>query len=99
MRRAGGFTLWELLCTLGIAGVAVTAGVPLFRAFVLDARMTADVNAWVLAVQLARSEAAKRGRPVIVCPTDDRVRCGGEDLPLRGGWMVFVNLDDISPFG
>jgi type IV fimbrial biogenesis protein FimT len=99
MRRAGGFTLWELLCTLGIAGVVLTAGVPLFRAFLLDARMTADVNAWVLAVQLARSEAAKRGRPVIVCPTHDTVRCGGEDLPLRGGWMVFVNLDDTSPFG
>ena len=36
MRRMGGFTLWELLCSLGIAAVALTAGVPAFRTFLLD---------------------------------------------------------------
>ncbi len=97
MRWVGGFTLWELLCTLGIAVVVFTAGMPAFRIFLLDARLTADVNAWVLAVQLARNEAAKRGRPVIVCPTDDLARCVGSDSRLRRGWMVFVNLDDNYP--
>lgn len=94
MRRTPGFTLWELLCTLAIAGVAMAAGVPAFSAFVLDAHLTADVNGWVLAVQLARSEAAKRGRPVIVCQTIDTRRCGGTGL---AGWMVYVNLDDEYP--
>ena len=97
MRRPGGFTLWELLCTLGIAGVAFATGVPAFRTFLLDARLTADVNAWVLSVQLARSEAMKRGRPVIVCKTDDTRRCGAADLALDAGWMVYVNLDDEYP--
>jgi type IV fimbrial biogenesis protein FimT len=97
MRRPRGFTLWELLCTLSIAALALTAGVPGFRAFVLDARLTADVNAWVLAVQLARNEAAKRGRPVIVCKTDDTRRCGDAGLPADAGWMVFVNVDDAYP--
>jgi type IV fimbrial biogenesis protein FimT len=97
MRRLRGFTLWELLCTVGIASVALAAGIPAFRTFVLDARMTADVNAWVLAVQLARSEAAKRGRPVIVCPTHDTLRCGAAGSPWLGGWMVFVDLDDRHP--
>ena len=97
MRRQRGVTLWELLCTLSIAAVALTAGIPAFRTFVLDARLTADVNAWVLAVQLARSEAAKRGRPVVVCKTDDSRRCGGAGLPIDAGWMVFVNLDDQYP--
>jgi type IV fimbrial biogenesis protein FimT len=94
MRRASGFTLWELLCTLAIAGVALGTGVPAFSTFLLDARLTADVNSWVLAVQLARSEAAKRGRPVIVCQTLDTRRCGGTDL---AGWMVYANLDDQYP--
>jgi type IV fimbrial biogenesis protein FimT len=97
MRRLRGHTLWELLCTLSIAAVTLTAGVPAFRAFLLDARLTADVNGWVLAVQLARSEAAKRGRPVVVCKTDDTWRCGDADLPVDAGWMVYVNLDDKYP--
>jgi type IV fimbrial biogenesis protein FimT len=97
MRRLRGFTLWELLCTLSIAAVALTAGIPAFRSFLLDARLTADVNGWVLAVQIARSEAAKRGRPVIVCRTDDTWRCGGSDLPGDAGWMVYVNVDDEYP--
>jgi type IV fimbrial biogenesis protein FimT len=97
MRRQRGLTLWELLCTLSIAGITLTAGLPAFRAFLLDARLTADVNGWILAVQLARSEAAKRGRPVIVCKTDDTWRCGDADLPVDAGWMVYVNRDDKYP--
>ena len=97
MCRARGFTLWELLCTVGIAGVALAAGIPAFRIFLLDAQLTADVNGWILAIQLARSEAAKLGRPVIVCQTDDSWRCGGTDLPADAGWMVYVNLDDQYP--
>ncbi|HUQ51319.1 MAG TPA: GspH/FimT family pseudopilin [Gammaproteobacteria bacterium] len=96
MRFALGFTLWELLCTLGIAAVAFGAGVPAFTSFLLDARLTADVNGWVLAVQLARSEAYKRGQPVVVCRTVDTQRCAGA-APAAAGWMVFVNLDDESP--
>jgi type IV fimbrial biogenesis protein FimT len=92
-----GFTLWELLCTLGVAGIALGTGIPAFREFLLDARLTADVNGWILSIQLARSEAAKRGRPVIVCKTDDTRRCGGDNLPLDAGWMVYVNLDDEYP--
>jgi len=95
MRRGLGFTLWELLCTLSVAGVALAAGVPAFRSLLLDARLTADVNGWVLAVQLARSEAAKRGRAVVVCLTADTRRCDVTDP--GAGWMVFVNLDDKYP--
>jgi len=95
MRGTRGFTLWELVCTLAIAGVTLTAGVPAMRSLVLDARRTADINGWVLAVQLARSEAAKRGRPVIVCKTADTWRCAGGELGT--GWMVYVNLDDKYP--
>ena len=93
MREGLGFTLWELVCTLAIAGIALTAAVPSFSSFLLDARLTADVNAWVLAVQLARSEAFRRGRPVIVCQTSDNRQCDG----AAAGWMVYVNLDDEYP--
>ena len=95
MRLALGFTLWELLCTLGIAAITLSTGVPAFRSFLLDARLTADVNGWILAVQAARSEAAKRGRPVVVCMTVDTLRCGGPEE--TAAWMVYVDLDDDPP--
>jgi type IV fimbrial biogenesis protein FimT len=94
---AAGFTLWELLWTLAVGGVLLGLAVPAFRTFVLDTRRTADVNAFVLAVQLARSEAAKRGRAVVVCKTRDLRRCGGAELQYDAGWMVFVNVDDLLP--
>ena len=96
MRHQVGFTLWELLWVLGIAAVMLGAGMPAFDSFVLDARLKADVNAWVLAVQVARSEAAKRGRPVVVCGTADTRSCGAAGAPLPG-WMAFVNVDDTHP--
>jgi type IV fimbrial biogenesis protein FimT len=96
MRREIGFTLWELLCALAIAGVILGAAVPAFSAFLLDARLKADVNAWVLAVQVARSEAFKRARAVMICRTVDTWSCAPATGP-RAGWMVFVNLDDTYP--
>jgi type IV fimbrial biogenesis protein FimT len=97
MQPARGFTLWELLATLAVAGVVVGLGAPSLSEFLLDGRRTADVNALVIAVQLARSEAAKRGRPMVVCKTADRARCGGTEIDFSAGWMVFANLDGQSP--
>jgi type IV fimbrial biogenesis protein FimT len=94
MYAGRGFTLWELLCTLAVAAVLVGAGVPTFGNLLLDSRQTADINAWVLAVQLARSESYKRGRPVTVCRTADTRRCTDA---ATAGWMVFVNLDGRVP--
>jgi type IV fimbrial biogenesis protein FimT len=97
MRQVRGFTLWELVCTLGVAGIVFTATAPGFTGWLRDARLTADVNAIVLAVQLARSEAAKRGQPVIVCRSADRRTCVGDELAVNAGVMVFVNVDDRLP--
>jgi len=92
-----GATLWELLWTLAIAAVVVAVGIPGFTNFLLDARRTADINAFVLAIQLSRSEAAKRGRPIVLCNTADRAACGGSGQNFGAGWMVFVNSDDDRP--
>ena len=97
MHRAAGFTLLELLGTLALAGVLLGLAVPSLRNVLLDSRRTADVNAFVLAVQVARSEAAKRSHTVILCKTLDRWHCGGTELRFDAGWMVFVNVDDRLP--
>ena len=97
LRDAAGFTLWDLLCTLLIASIVLGLGVPSFRTFLLDSRRTADVNAFVLAVQLARNEAAKRGRSVAVCASADGLRCTNPKVRYDAGWIVFVNEDNVRP--
>lgn len=97
MPRSAGYTLWELLYTLALAGVIVGLGAPSLSRFVLESRLSADVNGLVTAIQLARSEAAKRGRPVVLCKTRDRWTCGGVELEYGAGWMVFVNVDGRRP--
>jgi len=97
LRSSGGFTLWELLWTLLVASVLLGIAVPSLQSFVLDARRTADVNGFVLAVQLARSEAAKRGRAVVVCASADTRSCTSPKVRYDGGWIVFVNEDNVRP--
>ena len=97
MRNTAGFTLWELICVLSIAGILVGLAVPSFRAFVLDARRTADVNGFVLAVQVARMEAIKRGEAVVLCQTFDGLRCGNDELGYGSGWLVFADRDKTLP--
>ena len=97
MQRCHGITLWELLLVLVVVSVLSAAGIPGVSAFVLNARRTADVNAFVTAVQLARSEAFKRGRAVVLCKTSDGSSCGGTETEFGRGWMVFVNEDSARP--
>jgi len=97
MERCRGITLWELIWVLALGVTLTAAAAPGFRSFVLDARRTADINAFVTAIQLSRSEAAKRGRPVVLCKTADGSTCGGSEIGFDAGWMVFVNADDIRP--
>lgn len=95
--RALGVSLWELVFVLGLGAIVASLAVPAFRSFLLDARRTADINAFVGAVQFARSEAAKRGEAVVVCKTADGWNCAGSEIRYDTGWMVFVNTDGIRP--
>lgn len=96
MHRSAGFTLQELVLTLALTAVVVGIGAPSLTRFVLDNRRTADINAFVTAVQLARSEAAKRARPVVLCQSTDMLSCGDPD-DYGLGWIVFVNEDGKRP--
>jgi len=92
-----GYTLWELLVAMAVAAIALGLGLPSFERLRLDMQRTAAVNAFVGSVQLARSEAAKRARPVVLCKTVDFERCGGDEIRYDHGFMVFVNEDDARP--
>ncbi|MGH8656829.1 MAG: GspH/FimT family pseudopilin [Gammaproteobacteria bacterium] len=90
--RSDDFTIVELMITLVLAAIILSAAVPSFRDLVQSNRITAQVNEFVTALNLARSEAIKRGVPVRVCTSVDSANCA----PAGGwqqGWIVFSDID------
>lgn len=90
--KAAGFSFIELLVTLALIGVVMTLAVPNFRAFLLNNRITAQTNDFVLALNYAKSEAVKRNLTVTVCSRQDDTTCAG-NTTWDAGWLVFVDLD------
>ena len=95
MRRALGFTLWELLCTLGIAAIDADGrrpGLPL-----VSARRSADGRRQRLGARRpARAQRGREARPARH-RLQDRRHARGAARARRGGWMVYVNLDGHYP--
>src|SRR5262245_7042692 len=99
-RRQRGFTLWELLVTLAVAGVLLGIGIPNFREFQRNGTMTAAANDLLTGTLLARSEALKLqgAPPVVVClvkmPLEATPTCDldATDTTDRG-FIVWVDTD------
>jgi len=67
LRPQHGFTLWELLITLLVAGILIGIGVPNVMEFQRNSAMTAAANQLLNGFIVARTEAVKRQAPVGVC--------------------------------
>lgn len=89
-----GFTLIELMVTLSIAVILLTVAIPSFNSMLRGNRAVTQANELVSGLYLARSEAAKRGIRVSVCPRTNPVSgtesCSGNN-DWSGGWLVFTD--------
>jgi type IV fimbrial biogenesis protein FimT len=97
MDRHPGFTLPELVFAMAIALGLLGWGVPALRDLQRNAARTREVNEFVQAIYLARSEAIKRNGVVSLCPSLDGGSCGPPGTGWQAGWIVFVNRDRDSP--
>jgi type IV fimbrial biogenesis protein FimT len=103
-RRAGGYTLVEMLTALGMLGVVASMAVPSFTELARNERRSAVASRLVATLLQARSETLKRGgRPLVICGVKDRdgdSRLAGDELACSGtdwseGWMM-ATWDDAD---
>ncbi|HHI93919.1 MAG TPA: prepilin-type N-terminal cleavage/methylation domain-containing protein [Gammaproteobacteria bacterium] len=97
-----GFTLLELIITMAIAAILLTMAVPSFQTTIANNRLATQTNNLVTDINIARSEAVKRGTDVVLCSSADpnaaAPTCIGNGNAWTSGWIVFVNgTGDTNP--
>jgi type IV fimbrial biogenesis protein FimT len=87
VERPHGVTLIELLVVLAIAAVLLAVGVPNLRSYFVTNGLATTTNEFHSALNLARSEARKRGVSVTLR------RNGTTSQRWSDGWAMFVDIN------
>lgn len=91
-RLTRGFTLPELLVSLSVISIIAFGALNVLPVWIHANRMVAEVNRFVVALQLARSEAVKQGRKLVLCPRSKQRACG-RSADWKNGWLLFASDD------
>lgn len=93
-RDPGGFTLVELLVTIATLVILLTLGVPNFVELLATWQRDRATKAITTHLQLARTEAIKSTRRVVLCNSSDGSSCStSRDKEWKSGWIVFQDLN------
>ena len=91
-----GFTLFELLLTIGVAALATALSLPALGDVVARNRIRVETNALYHALHRGRRESIMRNQYVSLCKTANGIVCD-PSLGWDVGWMVFVDADQDFP--
>lgn len=96
-RRAGGFTLIELMVTVAVAALIVAMGAPSFLRALTRHAILAQAEELQDAVRVGRNEAMKRSGPVVLCRTEPSRpgHCAG----TAGSWQTWILFADVGRSG
>lgn len=87
LKKSLGLTLIELIITISIVAILVGIAIPSFSSVIRNTRLTTYANELVTSLNLARSEAVKRGVQISVR------RKGSTNQNWDSGWDIFTDLD------
>jgi len=86
-----GYTLGELLTTMGVMGILSAVAIPGMQSMVNNNRRVTMTNDLSYTMHVARSEAITRNQQITVCPSTNQLTCNGDDW--SDGWIVFTDID------
>ncbi len=93
-----GFTIPELIITLGVAAIILSTAVPGVSTTIKNNRLATQVNDIITDIHFARSEAAKRDVRVILCrssnPNASTPQCStdsGTEYTWTSGYLIFAD--------
>jgi len=98
VKAFGGFTLIELMVSVAIVALMIGLAVPSYRYSINSSRISSDSDSLLSALQLARTEAIRRGLSVTVCGSNATgSACSGSNN-WKTGWLVFVDLNNNASY-
>jgi len=93
-RRAGGFTIIEVIMVVAIGAILAAVAVPSMRELLNTTRQTSAVGLLVSDLNQARGEAIKRNARMLVCRRnaagDDCVASAAASVDWGAGWVVCI---------
>jgi type IV fimbrial biogenesis protein FimT len=93
LRRLHGFSLVELLVVMSIVAILLGIGVPNMQQFIVSTNLSSGSNEFFTALNLARSEAVRRGVTVVLVTNGT---AGSRDWTT--GYQMFVDANGNGTF-
>jgi type IV fimbrial biogenesis protein FimT len=96
-----GFTLVELMIVVAIVGILAAIGAPSFQDMLNQTRASSLANELASSLNLARSEAIKRGAQVSVCKSGNITAASptcSTTASWQNGWLIFVDTSTSGTF-
>ena len=87
------YTLLELMVTIAIVTILASVAVPSYNNLINNSRQKSAVNQFLGELHLARSEAVKRSKQVMMCASEDGASCSSNNDKWQKGWIIFIDSD------